>query len=72
MFKDLNSGKFIDVEGGKAEYGANIIIYQKNNGDNQKWKIINRGDGYCSCESKINPYYYLDVKYGGEGGEYNV
>ena len=72
MLKDLNSGKFIDVKEGKAENEVNIIIWEKNNCDNQKQKVIDRGNGFCSLQTKINPNFYLDVKYGGEGGENNV
>ena len=72
MFKDMNSGKFIDVKEGKAESEVNIILWEQNNCDNQKWKVIDRGNGYCSLQTKINPNFYLDVKFGGEGGESNV
>ena len=33
MFKDLNSGKFIDVEGGEAANEVNIILFERNNND---------------------------------------
>ena len=60
------------MEGGITKNGVNIILFERNNNDNQKWKVIDRGNGYCSFQSKINSNYYLDVKYAGENEENNV
>lgn len=71
IFKDLNSGKVLDVDEGKVGNGVNIQIWEQHNGDNQKWKVIKVDNNCYSIQSKLNPNYYLDVKYGGDN-ETNV
>ncbi|MER5539131.1 family 43 glycosylhydrolase [Streptomyces mirabilis] len=39
-----NSGKCLDVEGGNAADGANILQWTCNGGANQKWRIEDQGD----------------------------
>ncbi|MFI9566291.1 family 43 glycosylhydrolase [Streptomyces rishiriensis] len=39
-----NSGKCLDVSGGSAADGANILQWTCNGGANQKWRIEDRGD----------------------------
>lgn len=64
-FMDKNSGKALDVSGGSAYNGANIIVHDYHGGANQQWRIIYTGksNGHCyySIQSKINSNYYLDV-----------
>jgi len=40
------SGKVLDVSGSSREVGAKILQYDWNDGYNQKWHIIDCGDGY--------------------------
>lgn len=64
-FMDTNSGKVLDVSGGSAYDGANVIIYDYHGGANQQWRIIYTGSSnghyYYSLQSKLNSNYYLDV-----------
>ncbi len=40
------SGKVLDVSGSSREVGAKILQYEWNDGYNQKWHVIDCGDGY--------------------------
>jgi sucrose-6-phosphate hydrolase SacC (GH32 family) len=40
------SGKVLDVSGSSREAGAKILQYDWNDGYNQKWHVIDCGDGY--------------------------
>lgn len=40
------SGKVLDVSGSSREVGAEILQYDWNDGYNQKWHVIDCGDGY--------------------------
>lgn len=75
-FMDTNSGKVLDVSGGSAYDGANIIIYDFHGGANQQWRIIYagkyNGHYYYSIRSKINSNYYLDVNGASSGNGTNV
>jgi len=58
--KNTGSGKYLQVENGRASDSANVVI-----GSNaQKWKIQNIGDGYVTILSMYGDYM-LDVA-GGE------
>lgn len=64
-FMDTNSGKVLDVSGGSAYDGANVIIYDYHGGANQQWRIVytenSNGHYYYSIQSKLDSNYYLDV-----------
>ena len=36
-------------------------MWESNDSDAQKWKIINEGGGYYSFQTKLNNNYYLDI-----------
>ena len=72
MFKDINSGKIIDLKESKVENGTNIQIFEKNNSDNQKWLVVDDGNGYYLLCSKLNPNFCIDVKFGNTSNGTNV
>ncbi len=47
-------------------------MWESNDSDAQKWKIINEGDGYYSFQTKLNNNYYLDIQYSGTENGTNV
>ena len=52
----------IDVNGGQVSNGTNIQIYDQNDTDSQKWKIIITSGGFVSFQSKLNSNFCLDVE----------
>lgn len=65
LLKDVNSGKVLDICGGTAYDGANVILYEQHGGANQLWRFIYKGKenghNWYELESKINGNYCLDV-----------
>jgi enterochelin esterase-like enzyme len=57
--KNTGSGKYLNVDYGRASDGANVVI----GSDAQKWKITNLGDGYVTIVSMYGDYM-LDVVMG--------
>lgn len=53
-----NSGLCLDLEGGGAAAGTNIITYPAHGGQNQRWKIEQLDQGYVAFY-KITPPIYL-------------
>ncbi len=39
-------GKRLDAKGAKTANGTNVQIYQQNGGSNQRWKVVDEGNGY--------------------------
>ena len=54
--KNLNSGKYMDVENGLNENGANIRQWDLNGSHAQVFKIKSEGDGYYSILTKTSGY----------------
>lgn len=50
----LNTGKMLDVAGGKLEECTNVQVYNANATEAQQWIIKDLGDGYYSIISKLN------------------
>lgn len=46
-----NSGKVLDVVGNSTDDGANVQQWQYNGTGNQKWEIVNAGDGFVKIIS---------------------
>lgn len=65
VLKDVNSGKVLDICGGNAYDGANVILYEYHGGANQQWRFIYKGKenghNWYELESKVNGNYCLDV-----------
>jgi len=51
VITNKNSGKVLDLDGGKTEAGANIRQWSKNGESNQEWRIISEENGYCRIVS---------------------
>lgn len=61
--KFVHSGKYLDVEGGRAANGIRLIQYSYHGGNNQLWKIIKNSDDTYSIQSKLGNYF-VDVNGG--------
>ncbi|EQC70785.1 mannan endo-1,4-beta-mannosida [Streptococcus sp. HSISB1] len=55
-----HSGKALDVAGRATNAGANVQQWSYNGGNNQKWKVVDTGDGYYKLVS-VNSGKALDV-----------
>lgn len=49
-----NSGLVLDIEGKNKDNGGNVIQWNKNGGTNQKFKVVNLGNGYYQIVSVMN------------------
>lgn len=56
-----NSGFVLDAAGSTPRIGANVSIWTKNGGKNQKWRFVPAGNGYYYIQSVSNPNYVLDA-----------
>ena len=56
-----NSGFTLDAAGSTPRIGANVSIWTKNGGKNQKWRFVPAGNGYYYIQSVSNPNYVLDA-----------
>ena len=75
FIKNKNSGKYLDISGGSAYNGANVIQYNLNGGNNQKWKIVNAGNGECKIVSMSSPsgtQYVLNVETNSSNNGVNI
>lgn len=50
----LSTNKVVDVANGSTENNANIQIYESNDTDAQKWKIVKTNDGYYNFISEVS------------------
>ena len=67
----LSNNYAIDVEGASKEQCANIIVYESNNANNQKFNVKYIGNGYYTIAS-VHSNRLLDVANGGKKPETNV
>ena len=72
QIRSAQSGKGLDVKGGKNADGTNVQQYSKNSTDAQLWKFVSTGDkdGSVYIVSKLGKY--LDVKAGNPSNNTNV
>ena len=61
---DANSGKALDVQGGKAGSGVIVQLYGRNGTKAQRWKFYSAGNGYYYILNELG--YFLDAR----GGAY--
>jgi len=40
QFVNIQNNKCLDIHGGKDEEGRKVIVWNKHNGDNQKWTVV--------------------------------
>ena len=67
MFKNVNSGLYMEVDGGKAENGANVQqCGADTNSAHNTWKLIDAGNGYYYIRSCVGDgkTYFLDLDCG--------
>lgn len=67
MFKNVGSGLYIEVDGAKAEAGANVQQWGADGeAIHNTWKLQDAGDGYYYVRSYVGDgrTYYLDVTAG--------
>ena len=60
-FKNVNSGKVLDISGGKAVSKQNAQQYASNGTKAQKWIAQKLSDGTFRLVSALDPSYVLDV-----------
>ena len=63
--KVVKSGKYADIRRSEYKPGTNVIAYRSTANDNQRFNIVDRGDGLVSIHPKMAPELCLDVS-GGE------
>ena len=64
MFKNVNSGLYLEVANGSAENGANVQQWGADGaGDHNTWRAVSAGDGYYYLISQLGDKntYVLDV-----------
>lgn len=67
MFKNVGSGLYMEVEGAKAESGANVQQWGADGeAIHNTWKLRDAGDGYYYIRSCVGDgkTYFLDLSYG--------
>lgn len=67
MFKNFGSGLYMEVDGAKAEAGANVQQWGSDGeAVHNTWKLIDAGDGYYYIRSYVGDgkTYYLDLTAG--------
>lgn len=74
MFKNVNSGFYLEVEDGVGADGTNVIQSDTSESTSNTWKLIDAGDGYyyvrsCTGDGKT---YYLDLYYGSTANGTNI
>ena len=67
----LNENYVLDVENASTEQFANVLLYQRNNANNQKFSVKYLGDGYYTITA-VHSNRLLDVANGGKKPETNV
>ena len=56
-----NSNYTLDASGATPKRGANVSIWTKNGGKNQRWYLVPDGKGYYTIRSSSNRNYVLDA-----------
>lgn len=60
--RNVNSGKYIDVQGGTVANGKEVQLYEGVSSAAQRWNIVKESGVYYSIRSAINQRYFLSVK----------
>ncbi len=51
--RNLNSGKYMEVKSGTAESGTNVHQWGNNSMARNRWRLVDKGDGYYSLVSAV-------------------
>ena len=65
-FKNVASGRFLDVNGAKSDLRTKVELWDGNDSCAQKWMIQLLDDGTYHLRSACSKYYALDIKGGGD------
>lgn len=60
--RNVNSGKYIDVQGGTVSNGKEVQLYEGVSSVAQRWNVVKESDGFYSIRSAIDQRYYLSVQ----------
>lgn len=60
--RNINSGKYIDVQGGTVSNGKEVQLYEGVSSVAQRWNVVEESDGYYTIRSAVNQRYFLSVK----------
>lgn len=76
MIKNVNSGLYLDVAGGKAANGTNVQQWGATapGGQYNTWKVVSTGDGYYQLYSMLGDgsTYLLDLANGSTASGTNI
>lgn len=75
MFKNVGSGLYMEVDGAKAESGANVQQWGADGeAVHNTWKLIDAGDGYYYIRSCVGDgkTYFLDLAHGSAENGTNI
>ena len=65
MFKNVASGRFLDLDGANASNGTKIHLWDGNNSCAQKWTVEITGDNSYRLRAACSKYFSLDITGGG-------
>ncbi len=60
--RNVNSGKYIDIQGGTVANGKEVQLYEGKSSASQEWKVCLEADNYYSIRSAVDQNYYLSVQ----------
>lgn len=60
--RNVNSGKYIDIQGGTVANGKEVQLYDGVSSAAQRWNVVKESGNYYSIRSAINQRYFLSVK----------
>ena len=75
MFQNVGSGLYLEVDGAKAENGANVQQWGADGfATHNSWKLIDAGDGYYYIRSYVGDgkTYFLDLENGKQDNGTNI
>lgn len=61
FIKNKNSGKYLDVKGGKPTNGANLIQWSFTGKQNQQWKLVEKSNGTYQIVSLLSGNPVIDI-----------
>lgn len=65
MLRNVNSGKYLDVDNANARPGTNLKQFNKNSSNAQKFKFYSAGNGQYYIKSKLFTFVEADVRVNG-------
>lgn len=62
--RDIHTSRYLNVNGGTAKDGQNVQLWNNDNTNAVKWKIVDEGNGVCQLLTKCNEGFALDLPSG--------